>query len=501
MSSFTIPNIIVFNIIGELLDNEHLPFKYKLSLGLINSVVFKWVSERIVFSERCLSEPSGQDHLENKYCLFKKVRNMVFNKDSKYLDINQSVRDSIVDLEIHYTDQFNCQTKESAMVTVKNYPKLQSLYIRFIKPVIQEQDIQMINEFPLVKELFIHTLQTADHAQLLLKVLDRVKPTIQSLTIGTFVEAIMNNYPLKLPDEIVRFLCTYCPNQLKSLHFTCDNPASIKTILHNQIDSLTAFSQTFYLDPSLDFVEQSTVLKSLYIRDLDHDQFTRLLNICNQKPHLKSLSLNLGAPFPENMEWKIFNNIQRLHLEATLDKLEKFLKSNSNEDSKLTHVSLHPILSNNTHVSLLPSIHQFFDKNRTLLSFECKIKLIGDQSEVTQSHLVSVAISQHPTIKHLFLHLHDLQSEQSDNTKILSKLHHSNTLDYITINANMMRKQPPFPELPFALTLEKRKYFYFIRGGIHYQENTSSTTTTTSQQPSSPPSSKILKIVKSTFFK
>ncbi|KYR02103.1 hypothetical protein DLAC_00903 [Tieghemostelium lacteum] len=470
---FQFPNYIIIQIIKDVLDFEYVPYKYKLSLCLINKLVFNFISENYCNSlTHSIFELSSKliesTNEKREYCLFKKLKKLKITMN--YENVKDSVNEEkkyeftkhIEELEIYYLHRGNTnQYPPLLQLTTDQFPVLKSLILNlFDNHIIQKLDIE--NQFPLVEELKV--LTHFERVPVLIKILERVKPTLKRLTIS-ISSSINSPHPSSTLND---YLVTYKPNQLQEVNIDFSSVFQIKSILQNQIQSLTTLSciENSYnfisSQDQLSILEQSDLLKkvSLIIYNVDH--FNRMISLINTKPQIKHLEITISdellstqGPY-EVYQWKELLHLEVLNMDYQCN-FESLFKNNIHSPLKILSFD-NCVLGHNS----LPSFISYIKANQNLTSLTISyLELLGD----SQSEALSLAISQHPSLTTLSIHM-------KEEYKITKYLHKSSSLEFITL----LVYPSPIPtkiSAPFELIrLRAPNQYDFIRNGIHYYQPT-----------------------------
>ncbi|KYR02060.1 hypothetical protein DLAC_00860 [Tieghemostelium lacteum] len=312
-TTFTIlPLNVITEIVYKLLEFDYLPFKYKLSLGLICKFIFKRLDSHNTFKRFCcilkeaISQNSDyQNHLENKSCLLNSY---------KHLQIRISPDQTKVS---HEQELYKLQKLGENITSMKviSHKPLNLLYTDFIRcfPNLVELQIDSYydllldgldledNPFPNLKKLNLTVHRFNDYIHLLLK---KVKNNLTSITLL----CINNNFT----DEFRQTISTYYAPNLTSISIPVFIPFLDVLFDNHQYQLKTVVFSTKYSFHN-NILQRLNNVESLSLYCEGQEGLNILRDICNLK-NLKTLKLVNTHTNKNFGSWGRLWNIEELEL-------------------------------------------------------------------------------------------------------------------------------------------------------------------------------------------
>ncbi|KYQ90119.1 hypothetical protein DLAC_08703 [Tieghemostelium lacteum] len=336
-----IPNILFYKIIQYVLECDFYNAKYKLSMGLVNRMLFEYLQTNyftMVSIDKLLLNCTTKkfkenvlNHLVNRYCLLSNPISMnipiyTIFRDSGYGMKNVFIKGllplykNIQTLDIY----FNFFSD----LSLSDFPSLRNLSLSTVGygtfPVLNLDIVPPLTHL----SISINQLPQFESFQSLIT-------SVENSLVSLNIEFQMHNHWADVSIDSMNFLTTHPKNKLQSFSFRATGAVfKSKEILDTQIDSLRELEMTYYDNSVYNFICNSNVLTSLTLNIVEPSDITTLLPLLNQRPNIKHLDITYKH-HGENEVWIPLIYITKLKLKLTNISSEKYLNSNYNVTSLL----------------------------------------------------------------------------------------------------------------------------------------------------------------------
>ncbi|KYR02352.1 hypothetical protein DLAC_01183 [Tieghemostelium lacteum] len=474
MNTPSLPYYIIQLIIKEIWYCSYTPFKYKLTLALINKNLFNYISSNLAtrleknfpltskYVEICAN------HLDTSLCLLKNIRELVCVNTHETTHCNQNilfrVTEHVESLKILYQQRDD----NVFSITSSQFPNLKKCEIY----IIGKFNTSFIDQFPMVECL---VLRISHPNQSLIELLKRIEPTVKQLSIEfNTVDSCFNN--ILNPSELSEYLSTYKTNQLETCFVYSSIGIQSYSMLMNQTQSLTSLNTRNHvqIEQAFHLIQECHQLKSLKCSITTTGEMKTLMNLINCNPNLTQLNLYLVISQVEK-QYEIyqlyFKYIEDLSATGNIEILIPYFQTDINRNQlKILSLDNPEFGYHSKNNNLYPAFIQYLQNNHSLTELNISVKFYnnGDSDHYEQ---LSMILYKHPSLKILCLNTY------KGHPNILKYLDKSETLQFITLEILSMftRSEEPLKDTDIAMIKYPFKLYTtngicrYYRNGINFE--------------------------------